>query len=209
MVPGCLAAKVIPSSNTRLWTLLLHSKHPTSRLFQQPLIPPAQQLNQFAALLLHKVTLDGGGLSYVPTMPQKDFIDVRILVDGQPLREYPDPDHNTDAEYKFSRYIEVKAGQKFAVQVTWLQGFRLKFAPFLYYELYFDDDDEYFIFNPFPGKLQNHRKGVLTKEVKDLIPFYGAKGKHGSWEQHPLVFGALGISESPCAKVDKDRTDFI
>jgi hypothetical protein len=39
-------------------------------------------------------------------MPSKDFIDVRVLVNGQPLVEYHDPDGEAEHDQKLTCHVE-------------------------------------------------------------------------------------------------------
>jgi hypothetical protein len=54
-------------------------------------------------------------------MPVKNLVEVSVLLDGQAAAEYQDPTI-ADTGNKVVRYIKVKAGQKFGVNVTWLAG---------------------------------------------------------------------------------------
>lgn len=65
-------------------------------------------------------------------MPSLDGIDVCIIVDGEPLPEYSDPHTNLDGERLLTKYVEVKAGQKFGLRIKLLQGFELKRSKDIY-----------------------------------------------------------------------------
>jgi hypothetical protein len=58
-------------------------------------------------------------------MPEQDLIDVRFIVDGQPLQEYCEPEASDEGTERL-RYVEITAGQEFSVQVTWSAGFTLQ-----------------------------------------------------------------------------------
>lgn len=122
-------------------------------------------------------------------MPWKDFIETRIVVNGQPLKEYQDPDNDDNV-----RYIQAIAGQTFMVEVTFLPGFNLRWAPYLYCEFWTDDADIFHYYRR-PSQSVSHRKGVLSKELK--IQYDGARFKKddGQWTTALLTFGALGIGK--------------
>ena len=54
-----------------------------------------------------------------------------MFVEGEEAIEYEGPD-DFDEDNTCVRYIETKPGQKFGIRVTWLTGFRLKWADALY-----------------------------------------------------------------------------
>ncbi|KAK5094923.1 hypothetical protein LTR24_003371 [Lithohypha guttulata] len=120
-------------------------------------------------------------------MPCTDFVDARILVDGQPLEEYQDPDNDDNV-----RYIQAKAGQTFVVQVTFLPGFQLQWAPSLYFEFWIDDDPLRHIVYAFSKSLV-HRKGVLTRELRLSHDGKRVKKDNRQWTKALFTFGALGI----------------
>lgn len=52
-------------------------------------------------------------------------LEVRILVDGLPLQEYPQtPDDSDDTETQATRYIVAEPGKQFRVQVFATHGFK-------------------------------------------------------------------------------------
>lgn len=61
-------------------------------------------------------------------MPTHDFVDVRVIVNGQPLQEYLEPEDEEAGENQLVRYIEAAVDQHFEVSIRWLPGFQLKNA---------------------------------------------------------------------------------
>lgn len=128
-------------------------------------------------------------------MPSQDFIDVRIISNGVPLVEYHDPEGNSDNENSHTRYVEARTDQSFAVQVTFLPGFDLEFAPMLYAEVYIDDADDY-RFITFEKAKVKHHKGVLRQEKQHTFEWKLYKNDAtGDWEKFLFKFGALGRSQ--------------
>ena len=74
-------------------------------------------------------------------MPLQDYVDVRILVNGQPLPEYPDPEESENNDGAKVYYVEAIAGEAFIVRVRLLPGFRLNWAPYLCFRFRFDDEE--------------------------------------------------------------------
>ena len=75
-------------------------------------------------------------------MPFSDFIDVSLHVDGAPLTEYPIPlpDRRREENHRRMRYVEVKAGQKFAVVIQLQPGFQFHSASHLRAVLHIDQE---------------------------------------------------------------------
>jgi hypothetical protein len=131
----------------------------------------------------------------VLNMPSKDFIDVRVLVDGQPLVEYRDPDGEAEHEQKLTRYVEVKAGQKFKVRVTFLPGFEFRFAPFVFYKLKIDNGNT-FKFSTVDYSACVVHKGTLGKAIEqEFTSAHWRDGNTGMWYDYDYEFGALGVGE--------------
>lgn len=61
-------------------------------------------------------------------MPQHDLVDVRVLVNGQALHEYPVLESDKVQQDEKACYIEASNDQCFEVSVRWLPGFDLKHA---------------------------------------------------------------------------------
>ncbi len=128
-------------------------------------------------------------------MPSKNFIDVRLLVDGQPLVEYHPPDGEAEPDQKLTRYVEVKAGQKFLIRVAFLPGFQFRFAPFVYYKFQVDDDDS-FLFKTVGYSACDVHKGTLVKAVeREWVSTPWKDESTGTWHDYEYEFGALGLGE--------------
>ncbi|KAK5945004.1 hypothetical protein PMZ80_002207 [Knufia obscura] len=123
-------------------------------------------------------------------MPFNGFIDARVLVDGQPLQEYMDPDGIDNV-----RYVQATTGQRFTVEIRFLPGFKLQWAPYLHASLTFDDEEINW-FRNLPTKGMAHRKGVLTKPESLQLGCTAAKDDTGTWKRTFFVFGALGLAET-------------
>lgn len=129
-------------------------------------------------------------------MPSHDFIDVRIIVDGSPLPEYPDPEAGDDDEGRtHTRYVEAKTDQTFGVQVKLQRGFDFRSAIAVFYKFEPDDAPTFF-----PGRLPkcqaSHRNGILSNEMESLCESARLKNTTtGKWNWHPFVFGALEMSK--------------
>lgn len=125
-------------------------------------------------------------------MPSHGHVDVRVLVDGQPLQEYLEPDDDNEDENDQVRYIQAEANQRFAVQVTFEAGYAIHYAPFLIDELYIDD---------VPGcryhdtetRVLEKRKGILKLPSTTLHDGIPAKDTSGQWRRACYEFGALGL----------------
>lgn len=127
-------------------------------------------------------------------MPQVDYIDVRIVANGQPLQEYADPT-NEDGEDGASVYfVESVAGQRFGIHIKWLPGLKLHSAPYLYCKVQVDDSQIYQYMTQACMNL-NHRRGVLAEKLCQDIKSCKFKDDQGIWRSCYFTFGALGISE--------------
>jgi len=128
-------------------------------------------------------------------MPQVDLVDVRIVVDGQPLQEYPSPENVAAADDGASlHFVEAVAGQEFSVKVTWLAGFETHEAPYLYYDLELDDREKGWYDACTYKKTQVHG-GSLVQEVSSELGESMYKDHQGQWKVFFFSFGALDISE--------------
>jgi hypothetical protein len=54
-------------------------------------------------------------------------LEVTVMVDGQPLKEYDNTDADEDTEKKVVRYVVAEPGKDFAVLVAWKNG--CKYGP--------------------------------------------------------------------------------
>lgn len=123
-------------------------------------------------------------------MPEQDLIDVRVLVDGQPLEEHRESEATEEGIQRI-RYVEVKAGQEFAIQICWKTGFDLNWAEALSYIFWVDK-------LPFCAYVQeerkdiHHRRGTLIKDVSETGRMVSLKNEiAGEWERFPYTFGVL------------------
>lgn len=138
-------------------------------------------------------------------MPSQSLVDVRIIVDGRPLKEYCDPDSDLDDENLRTRYVEVKAGQEFAVRVKLLQGFELRSAK--YVESVFQIDNHRDVrpcyFDAAADMQLDHQNGGGTL-LTDRAVTHGWDSQtdwnedYGEWTELKWTFGALGYSETSC-----------
>ena len=129
-------------------------------------------------------------------MPSKDFIDVRVLVNGQPARAYSDANGSGDEFRTKIRYIEVEAGQNFEVEVTLLSGFTLMRAPHIYAELKIDDSTAAH-YGYVDCRYLQHMRGALLNRTM-LTQFVGTRiwdDGVGKWMSPRFEFGALGTSK--------------
>lgn len=125
-------------------------------------------------------------------MPQHDHIAVRVLVDEEPLREYPLPEGEDSEGGDHHCYIEAVVGQRFQVEVEWLPGFHLQHAPFLYAAIRVDDqEDNWFNWEGTEG--MPHRKGRISQQYSCRFDHFPARNEYGDWKRVYRTFGALGI----------------
>ena len=128
-------------------------------------------------------------------MPSQDFIDVRVLVNGQPLQEYADAHGTRDENQKTTRYVQVTAGQKFTVLVTLCPGFDFLGAPQVLTELKIDQDEN-FMYETIAYRDANAYRGILQSPEK--VTYDSSHGKDdstGKWYNYDFEFGALGVSK--------------
>lgn len=129
-------------------------------------------------------------------MPSCEFVDVRIVVDDQPLPEYQDPEATEDAGRHRRRFVEVKVGQRFEVQVSLQPGLTLQWAKHVGWECEIDHDPSYF-FSSFSAESLKDCRGVLSQASSHECCINERRNEAtGVWESCPLMFGALGICES-------------
>jgi hypothetical protein len=127
-------------------------------------------------------------------MPAQNLIDVRIIVDGQPLQEYMEPEAIDEGNERV-RYVEVKAGQEFSVQVTRMAGFELMWTEALRFTVEIDDLD-FYSWAQIEKKDMRHRRGVILHDHFNTVDSSRFKNDiTAKWERCPYTFGVLGISE--------------
>ena len=140
-------------------------------------------------------------------MPSQASIDVRIFVEGQPLKEYRDPNTNSNDADVITRYIEVQAGQTFGVRVKLLQGFELRSAKFVTAIL--DIDSHHYQCSSRPAEAAAMHLGqvgggnLLTDHIVDSSWTGHTQWDEdcGEWTTVLWSFGALGYSES-CISIE-------
>ena len=140
-------------------------------------------------------------------MPTVDNIDVRILVDNQPLREYQAPNGDTDDTHQKVRYIESVAGQKFRVRFRLLPDFDLVNRRIRWFttELRIDDGKNVRR-SSYHVEALEHRNGyLLTTKVYECGGAICWDDDLGDWEGYDFEFGALGTSKTLCY-VPSDRS---
>lgn len=126
-------------------------------------------------------------------MPQVDLVDVRIMVDDQPLQEYPCPDDEAAAEDGATvHFVEAVPGQRFRVKVTWLAGFRTSQAPYLRCELQLDENKRRQVLRCNDLQVQ---EGILTQEAYVEFGTSKYKDDQGQWKQCFYSFGPLGLGK--------------
>jgi hypothetical protein len=127
-------------------------------------------------------------------MPELDRIEACVLVDGEPLTEYANPDA-ADTDLKAIRYVEAKVGQTFSVKVTLKSGFRFHFATDIYVAFHVDQGQVgHFYVQPYKGS--KVRKGVLQQDYTTLFGSRHHKNsKTGQWTEYCFEFGSLALSE--------------
>lgn len=123
-----------------------------------------------------------------------DFIQPQIFVDDQPLVEYPDPDGDDQDVSDITRYVEVKAGQKFKVQVTLLPGFQLLGAPLVYTAIRIDQD-ETLLYHVLDCS-EMHGGAVRQPKMSCFETVKFKDDNTGNWVFAKPEFGALGLGES-------------
>ncbi|KIW27046.1 uncharacterized protein PV07_06826 [Cladophialophora immunda] len=131
-------------------------------------------------------------------MPFFHFIDVGIHVDGAPLAEYPDPDGGREFGRRITRYIEVKAGQKFEVIVKLLPGFNFQSASHVRAILRIDQE---------PRQTTKTIRGypncpagqdiLRTPRQCKIESRLMRDEATGNWFTYALEFGDLNIKEDP------------
>ncbi|OAL24403.1 hypothetical protein AYO22_05779 [Fonsecaea multimorphosa] len=131
-------------------------------------------------------------------MPFSDFIDVSIHVDGAPLAEYPVPGRGREwLRHTKTRYVEVKAGQKFAVVIQLQPGFQFLSASHLRAVLHIDQEPRSTtaIIQGYPGCATG--QDVLRAPRETRIETRLMRDETtGNWYQYGLEFADLHVEES-------------
>lgn len=121
----------------------------------------------------------------------QDFVDVRVHVDGQPLREYR-VEGEDDTDQRKTRYIGVKVGQKIEVIVRVMKHFALMWAPYLYASLKIDDSKNSY-WHTLESRDLAHKHGHLVdNHVRTFAEQYGWDDETGEWMSYEQRFGPLG-----------------
>lgn len=120
-----------------------------------------------------------------------DGIDVRIISDGTEYTEYADPE-SEDTGHRLTRYIEIKSGQHFVVQVRLLPDFNFHSANCLSWFLVVDGEPEStsskFLRDRFERKVRDNQPCVIWNSNEIIY-----NHRSGLWERCPRVFGDLKI----------------
>lgn len=127
-------------------------------------------------------------------MPVLDHIDVRVIVNGQPLQEYPDPDGEEAGEDQILRYIEATVDQRFEIIIRWLPGFQLKKASNLVHFLRLDGQNWV---PPQPIECKN-LPSVLKAEKSFSYCNANINLGQGQFKRAFYTFGALALSMLSC-----------
>lgn len=129
-------------------------------------------------------------------MPSQYSIDVRVLVNGKPLLEYPNHQDDDDDENTRTSYVEVTSGQKFTVRVKLLPNFALKHAKHVYAAIQIDDDQAG-VWKQSDTITMPHRTGILQDDFEIVasssLPCWDES--RGRWRDADYTFGALGLGE--------------
>ncbi len=132
-------------------------------------------------------------------MPAQECIDVEIYVDGQPLKEYINPDSENEDDHHMTRYVEVKAGQKFSVKATILPGFKFYSANHIYVKLEVDQEQSYE-----QDWCSYESAGAHGGRIRQPVVFWFDTSpmkddSTGRWVNSQYIFGALAVGRSSCA----------
>ncbi|KAH0846626.1 hypothetical protein FOPE_11948 [Fonsecaea pedrosoi] len=132
-------------------------------------------------------------------MPCEDFIDVSVHVDGAPLAEYADPeaaDSKNATKFATTRYVEVKAGQKFAVHVKLLAGFKFHSATHLRAALYIDQESRATTKTiKLPPNCPVHANVLRSSRECQIESRLMLDEKTGTWFTYDLQFGDLAVND--------------
>lgn len=125
-------------------------------------------------------------------MPEHGFLEVLVLVDGQPLTEYPAPQDEQATDGEIVRYVQATVGKRFTVSIRWKAGFPLQGHENLHCRLEFDGTRRKKLLRC-ANLLQ--ARGVLVHEQEQTFEWKRAKNGEGEWKQVFFTFGALGFSK--------------
>jgi hypothetical protein len=129
-------------------------------------------------------------------MPSHDFIDVRVIVDGTPLTEYPDPEAGEDEARTYIRFVEAKTDKHFSIRVRLQPGFDFQDAPYAVFKIELDHQGVVY-----PLTFARDNTSVTNGIVRKSLEKWKDSVKHhheytGEWRSHPLLFGSLDMSKS-------------
>jgi hypothetical protein len=132
-------------------------------------------------------------------MPAQEYINVRVYVDGQPLNEYPDPDDEAEDDHHMTRYVEVKAGQRFSVKVALLPGFKFLTASYICVKL-FVDQNKNGVFHTCSYESATARRAELQLPLVFWFDQHTIRDEvTGQWVNACYEFGPLGVGKFPGA----------
>jgi len=122
-------------------------------------------------------------------MPEHDFFEARVIVDGQALEEYDAPNDEQTTEGEIVRYIQAIPGKRFKVLVKRQVGCGREGATDIYFELKLDGE-------PMLGYHEELPKGTgaLYSQFEDTCGHINVKNESGQWKQMHFEFGVLTTS---------------
>ncbi|ETI23424.1 hypothetical protein G647_05226 [Cladophialophora carrionii CBS 160.54] len=126
-------------------------------------------------------------------MPAQGCITAELYVDGQPLKEYSDPEREAEDDHRMTRYVEVKAGQRFSVKVALLPGFQFFTASDVRIEFYIDQNHHWQSFNCPYESVVTYRAELQHREE---VWFHSSLMKDeftGQWVTTSYGFGPLAV----------------
>lgn len=130
-------------------------------------------------------------------MPVKDHVDVRLLIDGKIATELKGQDVQDDENTTY-RYVQIKAGQTWAVAVHLKKGFDLQSAEYVGARVCVDGDttpclQELAVTHPHLA-CGNILQSKLSLPLCDKVRSW--KEGHDQVDVHTPAFGALGTGQS-------------
>ncbi|EXJ62729.1 hypothetical protein A1O7_03167 [Cladophialophora yegresii CBS 114405] len=126
-------------------------------------------------------------------MPALGHINVEVCVDGNPLREYSDPEREVEDDHHVTRYVEVKAGQKFSVEVVLLPGFKFFTASDVHIEFRIDQNNDVRYHNCPYESVEAHR-GELRHRQEFWFHLRSVRDEvTGQWVSVCHEFGPLAV----------------
>lgn len=128
-------------------------------------------------------------------MPVKNRVNVQLMVNDTPLHEYQTPEDEAIGATTEQSYVEIKAGQHFAVRITLMTGFKLHYASIYYWRITLDDYHISYYRTIDCENLRHKRGMILHDQVCWIDRTYECDQNTKIWSETPFVFGALGTSK--------------